>query len=125
MITRNNFYQTSQAESETGAIAKNFISNVFSWMAIALAITAFTSWYFANSTALMSSLFNPETGMTILGWIVMLSPLGFVFAMSMGFQKLSASTLVLIFIAYSALMGMSLSFIFLIYTLPSIAKSIF
>jgi len=123
MITRNNFYQTSQSESETGAIAKNFISNVFSWMAIALAITAFTSWYFANSTALMSSLFNPETGMTILGWIVMLSPLGFVFAMSMGFQKFSSSTLTILFGIFSILMGMSLSFILLIYTASSIFQT--
>jgi len=61
--------------------------------------------------------------MNIAGWIVMLAPLGLVLLMSMGFQKLSASTLVLIFVAYSALMGASLSFIFLIYTLPSIAKT--
>jgi len=97
---------------------------VFMWMGLALSITALVSWFFASNQSLMNILFDSQTGsMNIAGWIVMLAPLGLVLLMSMGFQKLSASTLVLIFVAYSALMGASLSFIFLIYTLPSIAKT--
>lgn len=109
---------------ETLPVAKIFLSGVFMWMGLALSITAVVSWLFASNQSLMSMLFDHQTGsMNMMGWIVMLAPLGLVLWMSMGFQKLSASTLVLIFIAYSALMGMSLSFIFLIYTLPSIAKT--
>ncbi len=109
---------------ETLPVAKTFLSGVFMWMGLALSITAIISWLFASNTSLMSMLFNPDTGsMNMMGWIVMLAPLGLVLWMSMGFQKLSASTLVLIFVVYSALMGASLSFIFLIYTLPSIAKT--
>jgi len=105
-------------------VAKTFLSGVFMWMGLALSITALVSWLFASNQALMSMLYDPQTGsMNMTGWIVMLAPLGLVLWMSMGFQKLSASTLVLIFIGYSALMGASLSFIFLIYTLPSIAKT--
>ncbi|MHB8842830.1 MAG: Bax inhibitor-1/YccA family protein, partial [Candidatus Aquicultor sp.] len=40
-----------------------------------------------------------------------------------GFNRMSASTLLLVFVVYSILMGMSLSFIFFMYTLPSIAKT--
>jgi hypothetical protein len=58
--------------------------------------------------------------MTILGWIVMLAPLGFVLAMGMGFQKFSAGTLTLLFGVFSILMGASLSYIFLIYEIGSI-----
>ena len=102
---------------ETIPVAKTFLSGVFMWMGLALSITAVVSWLFASNQSLMSMLFDPQTGsMNMMGWVVMLAPLGLVLWMSMGFQKLSASTLVLIFIAYSALMGMSLSFIFLIYT---------
>ena len=117
--------QINYAErEETIPVAKTFLSGVFMWMGLALSITAIVSWLFASNASLMSMLFNPETGsMNMMGWIVMLAPLGLVLWMSMGFQKLSASTLVLIFVAYSALMGASLSFIFLIYTLPSIAKT--
>lgn len=112
------------AGEETIPVAKTFLSGVFMWMGLALSITALVSWLFASNQSLMSMLFDPQTGsMNIAGWIVMLAPLGLVLWMSMGFQKLSASTLVLIFVVYSALMGASLSFIFLIYTLPSIAKT--
>lgn len=105
-------------------IAKTFLSGVFMWMGLALSITAIISWLFASNASLMNILFDSQTGsMNMAGWIILLSPLGLVLWMSFGFQKLSASTLVLIFIAYSILMGMSLSFIFLIYTLPSIAKT--
>jgi hypothetical protein len=61
--------------------------------------------------------------MSMLGWIVMLSPIGFVLLMSFGFQKLSSSALMLLFIAYSVIMGISLSFIFLAYSLGSIATT--
>jgi FtsH-binding integral membrane protein len=59
----------------------------------------------------------------MLGWIVMLAPIGFVLLMSFGYQKLSASALTLLFAAYAVIMGMSLSFIFLIYTSASIFKT--
>ncbi|MFK5857001.1 MAG: Bax inhibitor-1/YccA family protein [Bacteroidota bacterium] len=109
---------------ETMPIAKTFLAGVFLWMGLALSITAIVSWLFASDAALMGMLINTQTGkMNMTGWVVMLAPLGLVLWMSFGYQKLSASTLVLIFIAYSALMGMSLSFIFLVYTLPSIAKT--
>jgi len=109
---------------ETIPVAKTFLSGVFMWMGLALSITALVSWLFASNQSLMAILYDSQTGsMNMAGWIVMLAPLGLVLWMSMGFQKLSASTLVLIFIGYSALMGASLSFIFLIYTLPSIAKT--
>jgi hypothetical protein len=61
--------------------------------------------------------------MSLLGWIVMLAPLGLVLWMSMGFNRLSASTMLMIFVLYSVLMGASLSFIFLAYTGASIAKT--
>ncbi|MCD4695272.1 MAG: Bax inhibitor-1/YccA family protein [Bacteroidales bacterium] len=124
MFTQRNINQTVQTTVETKDLAKNFIANVFAWMGIALAISAFTAFYFATNENLMFSLINPDTGgMTILGWIVMLSPFGFVLAMSMGFQKFSANTLILLFGAFSILMGASLSFILLTYTSASVFKT--
>jgi FtsH-binding integral membrane protein len=122
MITKNNFYQTSQAGLGTKSLARNFISNVFSWMGIALALTAFTAYYFANSPELISSLIT-ENGMTLLGWVVMLSPIGFVLAMTLGFQRFSIGTLTILFGVYSVLMGASLSFILLIYTSSSVFQT--
>lgn len=121
-LTNNQIGYTGR--EETVPVAKTFLSGVFMWMGLALSITALVSWLFASNTSLMNILFDPQSGsMNMAGWVVLLAPLGLVLWMSFGFQKLSASTLVLIFIAYSILMGMSLSFIFMIYTLPSIAKT--
>lgn len=120
-FTNNQIDYTQRQGSVT--VSRTFMSGVFTWMTMALSITALVAWIFASNASLMNMLIRPEGGMTMLGWIVMLAPLGLVLLMGMGFQKLSASSMVLVFILYSALMGMSLSFIFLMYSLPSIAKT--
>ncbi|MEZ5199074.1 MAG: Bax inhibitor-1/YccA family protein [Bacteroidales bacterium] len=124
MLTREDYNQVAGVSIETKDLAKNFMASVFAWMGIALAITAFTAYSFASNDGLISLLRNPETGgMSILGWIVMLAPLGFVLAMGMGFQKFSVGTLMLLFGVFSVLMGASLSFVLLIYTSASIFKT--
>lgn len=123
----NNDYNSNlgyQQREMSVPVARTYLANVFMWMFLALGITAATAWLFASSDNLMAMLFNPETGsMSILGWVAMLAPLGLVFWMSMGFQRMSASTMVLVFVAYSILMGISLSFIFLAFTGTSIATT--
>ena len=115
-----NYTETSGVVS----VSKTFLSGVFMWMTMALSITALVSWTFASNPSLMSILINSETGsMSAIGWVVMFAPLGLVLLMGMRFQKMSASSMLLVFIVYSILMGMSLSFIFLVYSLPSIAKT--
>ncbi len=75
-----------------------------------LAITAVVAYYFASNEQLIGLLIN-ESGMSILGWVVMLAPLGFVIAISSGYQRFSTGTLTILFGLYAVLMGMSLSFI--------------
>lgn len=116
----------SQNQSVDQSVVRSFMSNVFTYMAGALAITGVISYWFASSESLMSSLVNYQTGgLTFLGWAVMLSPLIFVLVMSFSFNKLSSFALLMLFIAYSAVMGMSLSFIFLAYTAASITSTFF
>jgi FtsH-binding integral membrane protein len=115
-------YDVSGHQADAVALSKTFLSSVFSWMFMGLLATAGMAWIFADNAYLMSLLVS-ETGMTALGWVVMLSPIGFVLLMSFGFQKLSSGSLMLLFIAYSVIMGMSLSFIFLAYELGSIAST--
>lgn len=116
----NNFNYV-QSQDQTGAMSKTFIASVFSWMFAALAITTVVSYYFGHSLQLLSLLVNIEAGgMTMLGYIVMFSPLAFILAISFGFNKISYPVLLFLFLLYSAVMGASLSFIFLIYTAGSI-----
>ncbi|MGB3167714.1 MAG: Bax inhibitor-1/YccA family protein [Alteraurantiacibacter sp.] len=60
-----------------------------------------------------------------LMWIVALSPLAIVFAMSFGREKFSTGTLQMMFWGFAVLMGLSLSTIFLVYTGASIATTFF
>ncbi len=99
---------------------RSFMTGVFSWMFIALAVTAGVAYLVAQTPQILSLLIT-ETGLSIFGWVVMLAPLGFVMLMSFRFQKLSAVSLIALFLVYSVLMGLSLSFIFLAYSMGSIA----
>ncbi|HNZ43420.1 MAG TPA: Bax inhibitor-1/YccA family protein [Bacteroidales bacterium] len=105
---------------EIASVTRGFMSKVFSWMFLAMAITAVTSFLWAGSPSLMSVLVKPEGGLSVLGWIVMFAPLGFVLLMSFGYQKLSAPLMTLLFIVYAVLMGMSFSFIFFAFSLGTI-----
>ena len=122
--TNNRGFFTTQEGTQDATVAKSFMTQVFGWMTLAMIVTAVTAYWFSSSPELVSSLRNVETGgMTGLGWIVTLAPLGFVLLMSFGFQRLSPAVLTLLFISFSVLMGMSLSFILLIYTAASVYKT--
>ena len=107
----NTFTQTQQAPL---VVERTFIASVFSWMSAALAITAVTAYLFGTDANYLRYLVS-ETGLTGLGYFVMFAPIGFVLLMSFGFQRLSQMMMTLLFLIYSVIMGMSLSFIFLVY----------
>jgi len=110
-----------EVQSQVQPVAKTFLSSVFSWMGIALAVSAVTAYVFGTDMSYMQYLLNPETGkLSALGYIVMFAPIGFVLLMGFGFNRLSSTALIALFMVYSVIMGMSLSFIFLAYTAGSI-----
>ena len=116
-----NFNVASQPGLAQKPIAKTFIASVFSWMGIALGISAVTAYVFGMDASYMQYLINPEThGLSGLGYVVMFAPIGLVLLMSFGINRLSSTALTAVFLVYSVLMGMSLSFIFLAYTAASI-----
>ncbi len=120
-MDNQNFNISQQPGLATQPLAKTFIASVFSWMGIALGISAITAYVFGTDTSYMSYLINNEThGLSGLGWVVMLAPLGLVLLMGFGMNRLSSTALTAVFLIYSVLMGMSLSFIFLAYTASSI-----
>jgi hypothetical protein len=101
--------------------SRKFIANVFAWMFVALGISAFCAYFFANDPSLYAVLRDPVTGgNTGLGTIVMFAPLAFILVISFGFNRLSYGVLALLFIAYAVVMGISLSFILLAFTASSV-----
>lgn len=101
-------------------MSKEFIANVFGYMFAGLTISGVTAWLFSRDMDNIMMLVN-ETGFTGLGYVVLFAPLGIALAMQLAVHRLPVIVLVGLFIAYAVLLGMSLSFIFLVYSAGSIA----
>jgi len=120
----NNPFEPSLYADRELSVSKTFMSSVFSWMFVALIISAGMAYLFSSSMDLLSLLVNLETGkLNIFAYVVMFAPLLFVLAMGMGFHRFSYPVLLALFLAYAAVNGISLSFIFMAYSLGSIATT--
>lgn len=121
-------YQTEKVtylnQSGTRTIAKSFMANVFMLMAFALVVSGLVAYLFSSNDTLLRTLVTP-TGLSPLGYIVIFAPLGFTLVMQFGFNRLSALALGVLFALLAVVMGMSLSFIFLMYTASSISVCFF
>jgi FtsH-binding integral membrane protein len=98
---------------------RSFLANVFLLMFIALGVSALVAWQFSINQTLLSYMITP-TGLTGLGKITIFAPLGFVLLMSFGYQRLSASALMGLFMAYAIINGISFSFILRAFTPGSV-----
>lgn len=122
---QNNYGQDNFIDREVVAAesAKAFVTQVFGWMFVALVLSAGLAYAFATSD-LIYMLFDGQTGKaTPLFWIALFSPIGIVLLMNFGIEKLSFAVIISLFIAYAALMGISLSTIFLAYDPMMIVKA--
>ena len=108
------------------AISRTFTSRVMTYMAAAIAISGVVAYIFGTDIGLLSYMVDFETGsLKTLAWVAMFAPFGLVLLMSAGINKMSATTMLIVFVAFSVLMGISLSTIFLIYSLGSIYLTFF
>jgi FtsH-binding integral membrane protein len=96
-----------------------FLRAVYGWMCGGLAITAITSMVVASSPTLVTALASNR----LFFWMLVIAQLGLVFALSARVQTLAPSTAALMFIVYSALTGVTFSFILLAFTGESIATT--
>ena len=106
------------AQSAVSAVSI-YMRQVYMWMTAGLAITAVTAFAVASS---------PDLQMAILGNMAIMIALivaqfGLVIALSAAVHKMSATTATAVFIAYSALTGLTLSSIFVVYPIGSIANA--
>ena len=122
----HNFRKTDLNNIESAIIVneRSLFASVFTWMFLALGVTTLFSLLFAYNPELGSILYKEDqmgrTGISIIGWICMLAPLGLVMVMNFAFNKLSFVSLMAIFFGYAALNGISFSAIFHVYSLDSI-----
>ncbi|HEY7497653.1 MAG TPA: Bax inhibitor-1/YccA family protein [Vicinamibacterales bacterium] len=96
-----------------------FLRSVYGWMFAGLAITAVVAYAVAQSPSLVIAISrNP-----LAYWGLMIAQLGIVLVLSVRVERMAASTAGMLFIAYSALTGVTFSFILLAYTGASIATT--
>ena len=98
---------------------RQYMLRIYNYMASGLALTGIVAY------AAAASGFYLQIAGTPLIWVVMLAPLGLVFWLSAGIGRMQASTAQLLYWAFAAVMGLSLSFIFVAYTGASIARVFF
>src|SRR4051812_13054178 len=109
----------ASAPSRSEVQLADFLRGVYGWMCGGLAITAFTSWVVANSPSIAQAIFTNR----LIFWAIVIAQFGIVITLSARVQTLAASTASLLFIAYSALTGVTLSFVLLAYTGESVATT--
>ena len=94
---------------------------VYVWMTLALVITGFTAYYVAHSTSFVYTLMSSSG----LMWGLIIAELALVIGLSAAIHKLSLTVATLMFVVYSIINGLTLSFIFFAYTESSIAQVFF
>jgi len=120
-----------EADTAAPAIAaydaglRSYMLGVYNYMASGVLLTGLVALFVANSAPVRAQFFATNGAPTLLGWIAVFAPLIFVFALSFGINRLSENAAKTLFWVYAALMGVSLSTIFLAYTGVSVARTFF
>jgi len=110
-----------------------YMLKVYNYMTTGLLLTGLVAYFFGKASIVTNEL-GQIIGITSIGamlfgsplkWVVMLAPLGFVFYLSAKINKMSVSSAQITFWIFSAIMGLSLASIFIVYTQASIARVFF
>lgn len=112
-ITREN--------SVSKAAQSTLMRSVYTWMTLALVITGLTAMYMAKSLTLLNMMMQNS----MIFWGLLIAEVALVMYLSVRINKISFTTATLLFIAYSILNGATLSILFLLYTISSIATTFF
>lgn len=100
---------------------RGFMTRVYGWMSIGLALTAAVSWWVLGQPHLIKALVTNR----VLFYGLLIGELLLVIGLSSWINRISVSTAIMSFLAYSAINGVTMSLIFLIYTAESIASTFF
>jgi hypothetical protein len=137
-----NAYSISPGVARTGAAEydlglRSYMLGIYNYMTLALAVSALVAWgtFMVATTsaggevAIGAGRYLTPLGQTLwmspLKWVIMLAPLAFVFVLSWRFERMSQSALFATFLAFAAVMGLSMSWIFVAFKLGSIVQTLF
>jgi FtsH-binding integral membrane protein len=112
---------TALRQTQVQVRVNEFIRSVYNWMAVGLGLTGVVAYFVANTPSIQKVVF----GNPILFFGLMIGELALVFMISARIQKMQASTATGLFVLYSVLNGVTLSFIFMVYARSSITSTFF
>ena len=134
-FNKQNIFQATSAKKTLvwDAGLRSYMLKIYNYMATGVLLTGIIA-LISFKVSVVTDPSGVITGFTSFGnalffsglkWIVMLAPLGVVFYMSFGINKMSSAKAQTVFWIFAALMGLSLSWILLVYTGVSVARVFF
>lgn len=108
-------------QERTLAATSDFVRRVYGWMSAGLALTGLVALFTASSPAVLQLVF----GNRLVFYALILGELGLVVALGAAINRLSATAATSLFLFYSAINGVTMAAIFLVYTRSSIATTFF
>lgn len=123
--TNDQFFDLGAGQSvpraEFDAGLRSHMLSIYNYMASAVLLSGIVAMMFVSSGYAGPIMFGPG----IFKYVIMFAPLGFVFAMSFGINKMSHGTLQILYWAFAVTMGLSLSTALMVYTGESVALAFF
>ncbi len=112
------------------------MNKVYGTMSVGMLITFLAAWAISglaitSDPSAAAAQLSADTYLTSLGysiyasplkWVIMFAPLAFVFGFSAAINRMSAATAQLVFYSFAAVMGLSISWIFIAFTGQSIIQ---
>jgi len=111
-------YPGAQASVSKAETINAFMRGIYGWMSTGMLLTAAAAWLTANSAFGVGLLQTPGL---VIGLVLV--QFGLVIGLSAAINKLSGTAATLMFLAYSALTGVTLSSIFFVYSMASIFQA--
>ena len=105
----------------TGTGLQTFMAQVYGWMTVGLLLTAFVALYVASSATLIEMIFTNK----IFFFGLIIAQLALVFILSGMVHKMSGALATTLFMLYSALTGVTISSVLIVYTYSSVASTFF
>src|SRR5258708_38784486 len=103
----------AQQAFDTEAENARFMTRVYGWMTLGLCVSGVIAWFMGQDPDLVRSIYQNKA----IFWVLVIAQLGAVVTLSMLIHKINALTAMAIYLAYAALTGVTLSVIFLVYTI--------
>lgn len=113
--------QAQLTTQQVQSIQASFINKVYAWMSLALTMTGFIAFRTVQSEVLLNLIFG--NSLLLIGLII--AELGIVFWISSAISRMSSNMAIGLFLLYSALNGLTLSILLLVYTASSVATTFF